>query len=216
MKNHIKHLFLLGSVVMLVSCGKKDKNSPGTEYMPDMYYSEAYKPYEMNPLFDDSLEARPPVAGTVSQGAFPNTPISIDVLHYPYPNTPEGYEAAGKELRNPIPADSMALASGQEIYGKFCVHCHGDAGDGNGSIVAAGKFPNPGAYWSKEGLTQGKMFHTLTFGKGMMGSHASQLTKTERWKVVHYVQSLIDKKNGTATAAADTSKKADVKQTKKI
>ena len=217
MKNHIKHFLLLGSVIMLASCGKKDKNRPGTEFMPDMYYSEAYKPYELNPLFDDSLQARPPVEGTVSQGAFPNSPISIDVLKYPYPETPEGYEAAGKELKNPLPPDSSNLADGKEIYGKFCVNCHGDAGDGNGSIVANGKFPSPNTYWPKVGLTQGKMFHTLTYGKGLMGSHASQLTKTERWKVVHYVQSLIDAKTkGTTAAASDTSKTASAKTTKKI
>ena len=34
------------------------------------------------------------------------------------------------------------------------------------------------------------MFHTLTYGKGAMGSHASQLTKAERWKVVAYVKHL--------------------------
>ena len=30
----------------------------------------------------------------------------------------------------------------------------------------------------------------MTYGKGLMGSHASQLTKEERWKVVYYVQKL--------------------------
>ena len=30
----------------------------------------------------------------------------------------------------------------------------------------------------------------MTYGKGLMGSHASQLTKEERWKVVYYVQHL--------------------------
>jgi hypothetical protein len=43
----------------------------------------------------------------------------------------------------------------------------------------------------------------------MMGSHASQLNKTERWKLVSYVQDLINKHNGagaTAAAASDTTK----------
>jgi hypothetical protein len=30
----------------------------------------------------------------------------------------------------------------------------------------------------------------MTYGKGLMGSHASQLTKEERWKVVYHVQTL--------------------------
>ena len=87
------------------------------------------------------------------------------------------------------------------MYIKFCQHCHGETGDGNGSIVANGKFPNPGSYWSKAGLTDGKMFHSMNYGKGLMGSHASQLDKEERWKLVLYVQSLIAK-NGPKTEAA--------------
>jgi len=32
------------------------------------------------------------------------------------------------------------------------------------------------------------MFHTITYGKGLMGAHASQLNKEERWKLVHYIR----------------------------
>ena len=46
------------------------------------------------------------------------------------------------------------------------------------------------------------------YGKGMMGSHASQLSKEERWKVIRYVQTLQGPKE---TAPADTVKKAEVK-----
>lgn len=210
-KVNITILSMIAGSLLVSSCGKKDPLSPGTEFMPDMYYSEALKPYELNPIFSDSLQARKPVPGTVSQGAFPNSPISIDAYFYPYPDSPEGYEAAGANLANPIAKDSLVLLQGQEIYTKYCTPCHGDAGDGNGSLVQIGKFPNPGAYWAKEGLTQGKMFHTLTYGKGLMGSHASQLTKTERWKVVHWVQKFIDDKKAseapkTAENTTETNK----------
>lgn len=208
----IKHtvwLLAAGTVLLTASCGKRDKNSPGVEFMPDMYYSEAVKPYEESNLFSDSLGSRPPVPGTISQGSIPNSDMGIDALIYPYPNTPEGYEAAGAALKNPLTPDSASMAEAADLYTKFCVHCHGASGDGNGSIIATGKFPSPGTYWSKEGLTAGKMFHTMQFGKGMMGSHASQLSKTERWKLVSYVQDLINKHNGAGApvaAAADTTK----------
>jgi len=39
-------------------------------------------------------------------------------------------------------------------------------------------------------LTTGKIFHTITYGVNMMGPHASQLNKVERWKITHYVQTL--------------------------
>ena len=34
------------------------------------------------------------------------------------------------------------------------------------------------------------MYHTLTYGKGLMGSHASQLSALERWEVIEYVKVL--------------------------
>ena len=52
-------------------------------------------------------------------------------------------------------------------------------------------------------LPEGKIFHSITYGKGLMGQHASQLTAEERWKLVYYVQKLQGPKE---TAAADSTK----------
>jgi len=47
---------------------------------------------------------------------------------------------------------------------------------------------------SRGGLMQdmpaGKIYHTIMYGLNAMGSHASQLSPDERWKVVMYVQQL--------------------------
>jgi len=34
------------------------------------------------------------------------------------------------------------------------------------------------------------MYHSITYGKGLMGSHASQLSKLERWQVIEFVKCL--------------------------
>jgi hypothetical protein len=39
-------------------------------------------------------------------------------------------------------------------------------------------------------LTDGKIFHTITYGVNLMGAHRYQLTPTERWKIVMYVHEL--------------------------
>jgi hypothetical protein len=210
-KQNIVAVFAVCSSLLMMSCGKSDPNSPGIEFMPDMYYSEAAKPYEWLPngIFKDSLEARPPVAGTISQGSRPNNLERTNLINatpYAYPNTPEGYEAAGANLKNPLAFDSLHLQNGEALYGKFCVHCHGASGDGQGSIVANGKFPSPNTYWSKVGLTDGKMFHTMHFGKGLMGSHAAQLSKLERWELVFYVNKLIKAAAPSSAAVSDTTK----------
>jgi mono/diheme cytochrome c family protein len=199
------------TLVLLNSCSN-DPLSPGIEFMPDMYRSVAYKPYEENPNFKDMLGARPPVEGTISQGEFPNSTWGINNAIYPYPNTPEGYETAGLNLKNPIELTPENLEKGKAVYSKFCTPCHGDAGDGNGSIVANGKFPSPGKYWDKvaaNGLNDGKMFHSITYGKNLMGQHASQINKEERWLVIHYINDLVKKATPAAnsTAVNDSIKK---------
>ena len=39
-------------------------------------------------------------------------------------------------------------------------------------------------------MQAGKIYHSIMYGLNAMGSHASQLSPDERWKVVMYVQQL--------------------------
>lgn len=209
------------ALAVLTGC-KGDPNSPGIEYMPDMYRSpavEAYVDYGQDPYyFADSVvlaerntqSARLPAEGSIpfaaeeSKAAF-NFP-------YPYANTPEDYERAGLEVHSPLPMTKATVEEGKVIYGKFCVHCHGETGMGDGAVVTKGGHAPPNAYNGPlKTLPEGKMFHTLTYGKGMMGSHASQLTKEERWTVIQYVKFLQNdgKMPGEgAVAPADSTKQA--------
>ena len=54
----------------------------------------------------------------------------------------------------------------------------------------------------------GQRYHTLMYGKGLMGSYASQLNHRERWLVLSYVRTL----QGTAAPAPTT--KTDSTKTK--
>lgn len=180
------HLSITTAVMALIltSCSP-DPLSPGVEYMPDMYRSPAAEPYSKLPtdsLFSNSMEARLPVNGSITRGYLP----------YGIPNNVDGYEMAGELLKNPYPMSDEIVAEGKVIYTKFCVHCHGKEGNGDGLTVTAGGHPPPPAYTSAalKNLPAGKMFHTITYGKNLMGSHASQLNNEERWKVIRYVQTL--------------------------
>jgi len=186
----------------LTSCDKHNENSPGVEFMPDMYRSPslesnmAYVTIKDGKETKDTLQAnRLPVAGTIARGFMP----------YPYANNAEGYESAGATLHNPLENNAANLAEGEALYGKFCVHCHGAGGEGDGLVGK--KLPGPPpAYSTLLNLPEGKMFHTLTYGKGLMGSHASQLSQTERWKVILYIHKL-QFPNGKPTAADSTAAK---------
>lgn len=179
------------------SCGKRDVNSPGVEFMPDMYRSPSLEYYQVHTVDGDTINnsAMKPVNGTVARGYMP----------YAYENNTQGYEAAGINLKNPLAAKSREdyEKDGEVIYGKFCVHCHGEAGMGDGKVGAKLPGPPPAYNGTLKNLSEGKMFHTLTYGKGTMGSHASQLTQEERWKVVFYVQKL----QGPKEVASDSTKK---------
>lgn len=191
--------FLSLLIAGLTSCGKKDENSPGVEFMPDMYRSPSLEYYQTHTI-DGMVEnnAKLPVKGTVARGFLP----------YPYPNTAEGYDKAGTNLKNPLTAKSREEyeKEGEVIYGKFCVHCHGASGAGDGKV--ADKLPGPPPAYSGalKNLPEGKIFHSITYGKGTMGSHASQLTQEERWKLVYYVQKLQGPKDAPV---ADSTKTAE-------
>jgi mono/diheme cytochrome c family protein len=201
MKKHyktIKFVFasaLFGLVLTsFTSCGKKDVNSPGVEFMPDMYRSPSLEYYGIHTVDGDTINsAKKPVEGTVSRGYIP----------YVYSNTPEGYEQAGLNLHNPYASQKEAFEKdGEVLYGKFCVHCHGAAGAGDGKV--AGKLPGPPPAYNGalKNLPEGKIFHSITYGKNSMGSHASQLTQEERWKLVFYVQKL----QGPKETVSDSTK----------
>jgi mono/diheme cytochrome c family protein len=182
---------MLGIVMMMSSC-TKDPNSPGVEYMPDMYRSPSYETYSENPILPHNMTAQEPVEGTMSRGEWPYSASLVNALPYAYPNTLEGYEAAGAELKSPLELNDENKADGKVIFEKMCMHCHGEKGAGDGQLIGTGKFPPPPAYngGALKNLPEGKMFHTITYGKGLMGSHASQLTKEDRWKVIQYIQEL--------------------------
>ena len=185
-------------VVALSSCIKTNPDSPGYEYMPDMYRSPSYETYSVNPNFSDSMTARKPVAGTISRGEYPYAASLINNLPFNYADGKEGYDLAGTEAVNPIELTPAILAQGKVLYEKFCSHCHGTTGQADGKTVTAGGFPPPPSYsagtssrgGAMKDLTAGKIFHTITYGVNMMGPHASQLNKEERWKITHYVQTL--------------------------
>jgi len=194
---------LFAGGLFLQSC-TSDPLSPGVEYMPDMYRGPAYEVYGESP-FSENGSSLKPVAGTVPRFNDETLPYYEP---YQYPNTNEGYEAAGLGLTNPYPATEAILEKGKAIYTNFCIHCHGEKGDGNGILVQRDKYAGVPSYYSEalKTLPEGKMYHTIYFGKNMMGSHASQINYAERWAVIQYVQKLRADGLGTSAPADSTSK----------
>lgn len=162
------------------SCNSKE--SPGWEYMPDMYRGpalEAYQPYDQG---DDNMSAKEPAQGSIPRGF---------MAYKSYPATPQGYEDAKANLTMPdrVPTDSVALFEAGKLYGIYCQMCHGEKGDGQGTLVKQGKFLGVPSYADRQ-ITPGSIFHVVTYGKGVMGAHASQVTPQERWLLSQHVLKL--------------------------
>ncbi len=190
-------LLFFSSVVLLGAC-VTDPNSPGLEYMPDMYRSpavEAYVDYGMDPFhfgqaqydsLNGRISARKPVAGSI---AYAGADMIFN-MPYPHPNTPEGYELS-EGLKSPIPFNQANIERGKEIYTIMCQHCHGEKGKGDGAIARNGHIEGIPEYSGKlKDLAEGRMYHSIYYGKGLMGSHAAQISAKERWQVIQYVQVL--------------------------
>jgi len=177
MKNFVKIIIALVVVSSVVSCN--DKRTPQLQYMPDMYVAV---PYEANGSdgLNGKMVDRDPVAGTIKRGGF---------VAFEYANTNEGFELAKSELKSPLKVTEENLANGKKMYDIYCAVCHSKKGDGNGILSQRDKFNGIPNYKDRD-ITEGSIYHTIMFGKNLMGSHSSQLTTKERWQVVQYVEKL--------------------------
>ena len=95
------------------------------------------------------------------------------------------------ELMSPLMTTKAHIEKGMEIYTQMCSQCHGEEGKGDGALSRNGHIAGIPSYADKlKDLPVGKMYHTLTYGKGLMGSHASQLSQKDRWLVIEYIKVL--------------------------
>jgi len=178
-------VIVIAATVIITSC--KDKRSTGWEYAPNMYEHIAYDPDQKNDNFKDGKTAQVPPAGT----------IPVGFIKFDYPNTKDGYELAGTEFVDTLAKSQKNYADGKILFEHFCQPCHGPNGQGDGLVVAHG-FPPPPSYskgqssrgGAMKDLTDGKIYHTITYGVNAMGSYASQLDPVERMKVIQYVHHL--------------------------
>lgn len=198
-----KLYILFGSIAasaLMSGCVSRG-NNPGMEYAPDMYYSKGYEAYnqgDSNLVNPYGMNMREPVAGTVAVGK----------LDYKYnlENTGDGYEASAA-LSAPAEA-TLEDGRGQYMYNIYCTPCHGSTGNNDGEVFKKVSTLKP--TWKGyndeyiKTLPEGKIYHTLTYGKNNMGSHASVLSPKDRWKVIKYVKYLSSQGSSTATAVVAT------------
>lgn len=190
-KMNISLLFAIAFVaVATVSCNDI-KRTPGSVYMPDMAYSRAYETYaDHSNLAEKGINYNNlPVAGTLARGKEMPFPYAKDAV-----GDSTNY-VASKSVVNPI--DSLSkkdLAETERLYLINCGICHGATLNGNGPLYKDGNGP----YAAKpatlvgdakyENMPAGQMFYSVAYGKNLMGSYASQLSRHQRWMIIKYIK----------------------------
>lgn len=213
----IKSLFAgLSAAALLTSCGAGG-NDQGTEYAPNMYHSVAYEPYTQitdedagrwvtsieypdnhaeyynsNNLNPHRMNMREPAPNTVSRN-------KQGWLPYRVPNDSTGLRIASR-IVSPLDSSATIVAEGKVLYETYCDHCHGAKGAGDGKVgagitvdgVQKGNYAGVPDYKSGAlvNITEGHIFYVITYGKGLMKPHGSQVNPEERWKIARYVKTL--------------------------
>lgn len=188
---------IIGLSTAMNSCGSK--RDPGRTYVPDMAYSRAYEAYAPNDLAKEGINYVPyPVEGTIRRG---------DLFPYTLPNDSNGYKMSAS-VKDPLPPiNKEQMAEAERLFNINCAICHGEKMDAQGPLGTGGKVPAIANLTLAQyiAMPEGTMFHAITYGKGNMGSYASQLTREQRWMVIQYVKAHQASISGGSVPAADST-----------
>ncbi len=198
---HINGFIIVLAGFVVVSCASRG-NDTGVEYAPQMYHSVAYEGlsqitdkeagrwltsgsegyaefYTSNPNNPHQMNMRETVPNTVRRG---------EALPYRIPK--DSLDLAARTLKNPLDSSAAVVSEGKVLFGRYCLHCHGETGLGDGLVGQKFKGVTPYNSRAVKDKPEGHIFHVITTGKGRMGAHASQVSVNDRWKIVRFVQTL--------------------------
>lgn len=152
-------------------------------------HAEFYNSNRFNPF---RMTMREPPANTVKRDP-------KGWLPYRLPNDSTGLRLSNR-LKNPVDSSTAVIASGKALYEMYCDHCHGPKGEGDGKVAAGvtidgvqkGNYNGVPSYKSDalKPITEGHIFHVITYGKNLMWPHGSQISPEDRWKIAKYVKTL--------------------------
>ena len=214
-------------VVLFLSACSRNPNNPGREYAPQMYISIPYEPYtqvKKNKFTETGSNLKKPPVGTVVRAGHYETSYKNDkgeagMMAYNFPAGEEGLKMA-EHVRNPllyqIPKDSAAIdkyvtTEGQPLYERYCKHCHGAGGKGDGKVNKQYKGVANLTAGAQKNNSSGHIYHVITHGKNRMWPHKQIVSPEERWKIALYVHKLQGRLYEVALKGSETPKKEEAK-----
>lgn len=151
------------------------------QFQPRVDYGEYGKQehwwdYDGYLSIDKKFGLSKPVEGTVARNFVP----------YYYDNP----DSAAKYLVNTSIPTQENLELGKKKYLTYCSPCHGNQAMGK-SRLRDQMPPGPSLHTDfYRNYEDGRIYHVITKGKGIMPGYEAQITREERWAIINYVRTL--------------------------
>lgn len=188
-------VFTLVAVVSIAGFrGQRTEKTP-LYIFPDMDRQQKFHPQGENSFFDNRMDDRMPVGGTVMRGTdLEQEAVFSEDYEKTYIGNPEivsGKTADGTELAEiPLPVSYDLMEMGREKYDIYCTVCHGGLGGGNGVTLSYGINASNLLTEVYVDRPDGNIYNTITNGYNTMMGYGDKLTVEERWAIVLYVRAL--------------------------
>ena len=186
---------------------------PRYHVWPDMDWQRKRKTQTEWEMFPDGRAMRLPVEGTIAQGELRDDfelyfgvdqDSSVpDRVSYDAGSMGPGAEGRPAWLAGfptAMVVDEALLERGQQRYNIYCAVCHGQQGNGLGSVALRAKAleaqkwgwvdPKSLVADNAKSYSNGELFHIVSQGVSTMKGYGSQIVPRDRWAIVAYVRAL--------------------------
>lgn len=172
-------MFSFATLMALAGCNG-GPNKTNIEVVQNMMDQPSVKSQDWVPQDGDKTQMRVPPAHTVARGQ----------VDYKYADDPAGAEKQPNPLAGQMSPEVLTV--GRKHYDIYCAVCHSATGDGHGPVAERMAVkPRNLIDAQAKAYSDGRIYHAITAGRGVMRPYASQIPDEEiRWKIVNYVRSL--------------------------
>jgi mono/diheme cytochrome c family protein len=215
----MRYFFLAYALIALLVIGifgfrGQHFTKPPYRIFPDMDEQDKIRAQKPDAFFSDNHGSRLPVAQTQPRGFNEEGEKVIGGISeyefggqtgYYYTGHVGDYFGTGmpEELQLDEAGASALIHRGKERFGIYCAVCHGKSGDGQGMTSQYG-VPGIANFhldnFKSPAYPDGRIFETITNGKGMMGAYGYNIPVKDRWAIIAYVRTLQTAKETPAKA----------------